>query len=557
MWEQDWALLGIEPTTELGAIKKAYALKLKVTRPDDDAEAYQALRGAYERAQQWLKWQQQEAAEPAFTEAPAAPAEPPVPTTTPMPALAEAPAPAPAQADVAPAAPSEPLPPPQPVVQPRHLIDELALRWRRSGESALLHEWASARRELDQQPLSRQVEFSAAFAEWVLATPELPDDFLNALNHHFGWLDDFRTERLLGAPLAHALHEALDGRLRPAPVPEPVRELAAPLLALDRLRRAGGAWWRLQLILLLLHPTLVRAQNLLGAQWLHQLGLDQEAQRWAGESVKRGQWLRVAVASTLCWAVGLLILDDGIVAAASTLGWLVATGGVMLAGLFGGALIGVGPTLTSGQRRLSLPLDRWRRHRSQPWLGLAWLLFAAWLAYLDGQPNSGPAGSALSLLPDWAYGYAAWSFGIAGLVLAWPLDTLRGCVLTALSPLIGSLAVAALSAWLPVGSCLLIGAAWMLAAAAIHEERLGLPESAPVRWLVRPVLNNLVLADRWSYGLAMLPLAAASAWAVLNDGQASAWRLFLVWVLSILAVGWLQTKADAWALRHMQAAAPA
>lgn len=53
MWEDDWALLGIEPTTELAVIKKAYALRLKVTRPDDDADAYQALRGAYERLQQW------------------------------------------------------------------------------------------------------------------------------------------------------------------------------------------------------------------------------------------------------------------------------------------------------------------------------------------------------------------------------------------------------------------------------------------------------------------------------------------------------------------------
>ena len=551
MWEQDWALLGIEPTTELGVIKKAYALKLKGTRPDDDAEAYQALRGAYERVQQWLKWQQQEAAEPVAVEAPAAPVEPPAPvqaeTAPPLPS-------APLQAETDSPMRSEPPPPAEHVVQPRHLIDELATRWRRGGDPALLHEWASVRRELDQQPLSRQAEFSAAFAEWVLGAPELPDDFLNTLNQHFGWLDDFRTERLLGAPLTHALHEALDGRLRPVHVPEPVRELAAPLLGLDRLRQAGGAWWRLQLILLLLHPTLVRGQNLLGAQWLRQLGLDLEAQRWLGERVKRGQWLRVGTASALCWAAALLLLGDGIIATANTLGWLVATGGVMLAGLFGGALIGVGPTLTSGQRRLALPLDRWRRHRSQPWLGLAWLLFAAWLGYLDGKPDTGPAGSVLSLLPDWAYGYASRGFGIAGLVLAWPLDALRGCVLTALSPLIGFLAMAALGAWLPTASCLLIGAAWMLAAAAIHEERLGLPESAPVRWLVRPVLNNLTLADRWSYGLAMLPLAVASAWAVLHDGKVGAMRLFLVWVLSILATGWLQAKADAWGLKQLRAA---
>lgn len=45
-----WTILGIEPTYDEREIRRAYAKKLKVTRPDDDPEAYQRLREAFDDA---------------------------------------------------------------------------------------------------------------------------------------------------------------------------------------------------------------------------------------------------------------------------------------------------------------------------------------------------------------------------------------------------------------------------------------------------------------------------------------------------------------------------
>lgn len=58
-----WEILGIEPTSDERAIKRAYAKQLKQTRPEDNAEGFQALRGAYDQALAEARYLEQDAAD--------------------------------------------------------------------------------------------------------------------------------------------------------------------------------------------------------------------------------------------------------------------------------------------------------------------------------------------------------------------------------------------------------------------------------------------------------------------------------------------------------------
>lgn len=53
----DWDIMGITVTTDVKVIKRAYASKLKIFHPEENADGFQRLREAYEQALKWASQQ--------------------------------------------------------------------------------------------------------------------------------------------------------------------------------------------------------------------------------------------------------------------------------------------------------------------------------------------------------------------------------------------------------------------------------------------------------------------------------------------------------------------
>lgn len=207
----DWQVLGIAPGADAKAIRRAYAARVKQTRPDQDPDGFQRLHGAYKRL---------------LARAPASLAADTPAAAAPQPSTADEPAPAPSASLVAAEAPangaasnddqhadkldasrlSPPRPVPEEIEEPLELI--LERDWRNLFEQidTLLADKAQrlrpeAWRFIEQCPSLVDIEFKAqaAFALFELIAREevdenqrahlLPVEVRRYLDSIFHWTD--------------------------------------------------------------------------------------------------------------------------------------------------------------------------------------------------------------------------------------------------------------------------------------------------------------------------------------------------------------------------------
>ncbi|MEH3145972.1 MAG: hypothetical protein PGN34_11630 [Methylobacterium frigidaeris] len=165
MSDAAWRLLDLAPTSDEAAIRRAYARRLKQTRPDDDPEGFQTLLAARDRA---------------LAEARRRP--PPPPSESPVEVLpAENPAaPDPAPALVVDVSPPSSEPAPAPVVRvsdpdPAPPAAELPLVIDVAPLEADRAQWQAAAALADRlPPLDRDAE--GAFADWLAGVRRLPHE---------------------------------------------------------------------------------------------------------------------------------------------------------------------------------------------------------------------------------------------------------------------------------------------------------------------------------------------------------------------------------------------
>lgn len=228
-------VLGIPPTEDSAAIRRAYALRLRENPPETDAHAFGRLRAAYEAALQRAARARAQAAAPG--ERPAAPPPPGPPPSVPGPAAGDA-----EPASPAPVAPVTAGPSPTPAVEASE-PDPLAAAHARDLEAAreaynelearLAGRLPSTQEDFDGAlrrlfttasalRLSLWPEVEARVASLLVRHAPVSDPLLPEVARRFGWRRD-----------------ELDSRAPSGPVATLLTRLAA-LEAVAAIRAAGG-----------------------------------------------------------------------------------------------------------------------------------------------------------------------------------------------------------------------------------------------------------------------------------------------------------------------------
>lgn len=582
-WHQDCETVGLAaPSTDLGEIKRAYAKTLRKTRPDDDAQAYQALREAYDRVVGHARWHQQ-SVERAEAEAAAQPpavvdvadaltaaiatdepvAKPPTSSdqdaATREAALAKLPPlplPLPRDDDVLqrdrPLHHADPAPdtPTLPAWRAPEVICEELMQLRRQGQPRLAAAVPALRDELLAMPLEARDHASICFAHLILEThAELPVAMIDLLRDHFAWEQDFRTERRLGPERMAGLMELLREFPRPVTDPAVLREFG-PTAAVARL--AGSVRDRDRSIASLAAAMMGYAFHLhlhqAGGFLLRRLGADRGDQQAALTLIKRVQGWHFLLLLILLFGLHLAIGHDWprAVSHAVVLGISVPLGIVVFDTLMG--------SLREGRKRVAeSPFGR-LRVRGLPhlwsWIGVGLLAASGVAGYLDSLVHIRDP------IHAWLVPLAILA-ALLGVMLAMPDDLATGMTQTGLYLYLLTLPGAV--APLPAG----LLAAWVLAGPMVLRAGLYTPNPVwrlqPARphggWPAIPVLMTvgLPVLTSWLSGIAglrmtlgalllasVLPplLPAGSPPTVLALAALGALWLSGGWLLALQRVGW-------------------